>query len=144
MATTNKYIRIRFFNNFKGEDSILITADIKGLLELENAFTKLANGHSKYEFTQLKLLDPQFKLNITAISDNKDLGLMAISSGKYEWRLTSKKWNEFKEKLISMYRLGNGGHHYLDNDSTFNNDLQVIFSWNEDQYDLDFWNKLKK
>lgn len=141
MTTTNGHIRIGLFEDFEGEDSVLITADINGLLELEDLFLNLANGQSKFELTELKHLDRTYRMNITAYNDIQDLGLTKVKNTIYEWRLTSNKWNEFREKLTAMYRLGKGGHHYLDSDSKLNNDYQVIFSWNENSNELEFWEK---
>lgn len=144
MTTTNGHIRIGLFNDFEGEDTILISADINGLIELEDTFSRLASGQNIIEFSELKFLDKKYKINIKAFNDIEDLGLTKIKNEIYEWRLTRGKWNEFREKLTSMYRLGNGGQHYLDSDCKLNNDYQVIFSWNEGSYNAEFWKKYRQ
>jgi hypothetical protein len=126
-----------YFSDFKGEDSILISVDLHGLLELEDVFLKLADGLAKFSFTDLKLLDHHHRIDLIAYCDKENFGLRNVGDGKFEWRATKAKWSEFREKLTTMYRLGNGGHHYLDSDPTDNKDLQVVFSWNE--YDYKFW-----
>jgi hypothetical protein len=85
----------------------------------------------------LKLLDKKYSIKLKAFNDKDNVGLRQIKYDIYDWRLTSQKWGEFREKLTAMYSIGNNGHHYLDSDSKENKDLQVIFSWNE--YDLEFW-----
>jgi hypothetical protein len=77
---------------------------------------KLSNGLSSFGFSNLKLLDKTFQIKLSAFNDTKNVGLRQTSSDSYEWRATSEKWNEFREKLTAMYRNGNGGHHYLDCD----------------------------
>ena len=141
MTKNQKHIRIGFFENFKGENSVLISVDIHGLLELEKIFLKLSKNLTDFNFDKLKLLDNKYRINLKAFSDNENIGLLKTSHENYEWRVTKEKWGEFREKLTSMYRLGSGGHHYLDSDSKANDDLQVILSW--DEYDIDFWNKTK-
>ena len=141
MTKDQKHIRIGFFENFKGENSILISVDIHGLLELEKIFLKLSQNLTDFDFDKLKLLDNKYRINFKAFPDNENIGLLETTHETYEWRVTKEKWGEFREKLTSMYRIGNGGHHYLDSDSKVNNDLQVILSW--DEYDIDFWNKTK-
>lgn len=141
MTTEQRHIRIGHFDDFKGEDSILISADIEGLLELEDVFLKFANGLPSFDFSNLKLLDKNFRIKLSAFSDSDNLGLRQISTDTYEWRATSEKWGEFREKLTAMYRNGSGGHHYLDSDPADNKDLQVVFSW--DEYPLTFWEKHK-
>ncbi len=141
MKSNQKHIRIGFFENFKGENSILISVDINGLLELEKVFLKLSKNLTDFNFNKLKLLDNKYQINLKAFSGNENIGLLKTSHENYDWRVTREKWGEFREKLTSMYRLGSGGHHYLDSNSKTNNDLQVILSW--DEYDIEFWNKTK-
>ena len=133
----NKKICIGFFKDFSGEDSILISADIYGILEMESIFLKLADGLSDFNFSELNLLDKEFRIDLIAYNDTQNYGLRLTASGKYEWRATKAKWNEFREKLTGMYRNVNSGHHYLDSDSADNGDLQVVFSWNE--FSMSFW-----
>jgi hypothetical protein len=137
MFNDQKYIRIGYFDNFKGENSILISADIHGLLELEDIFLKLSNGLSNFDFSILRHFDKKFRINLKAYNDKDNIGLIQISTDNYDWRLNSQKWGEFREKLTALYRLGENGHQYLDSDSLENKDLQVVFSLNE--YDLKFW-----
>lgn len=141
MTAKKGHIYIGHFNNFKGEDSILISVDIEGLLELENVFLKLSNGQTEFDLSNLNLLDKNFCLKINAFEDKENIGLIKTKSDSYEWRNTRQKWGEFREKLTGMYKNGNGGHHYLDSNSTENKDLQVICSWNE--YPLTFWEEHK-
>jgi hypothetical protein len=141
MIDDKKYIRIGHFDNFKGENSILISTDIHGLLELEDIFLKLSNGLHYFDFSTLQHLDNKFRINLKAFINKDNIGLIQESTDNYVWRLNSQKWGEFREKLTTIYRLGKDGHHFLDSDSTENKDLQVIFSWNE--YDLKFWKQNK-
>ena len=141
VKSNQKHIRIGFIEKFKGEDSILISVDIHGLLELEKIFLELSENLTDFNFDNLKLLDNKYRINLKAFSDNENIGLLKTTHQNYEWRVTKEKWREFREKLTTMYRLGNYGHHYLDSDSKENIDLQIIMSWNE--YGIDFWNKLR-
>jgi len=142
MMNNTKHIRIGFFDNLKGEDSILISVDIHGLLEMEDIFVKLSNGLESYNFSKLKLLDKKHKIEIIAFNESRDIGLKRIEKNKYEWRLTKNKWNEFREKLTAMYRVEKVCHQYLDSDSVDNLDFQVIISLNE--YALDWWKQYFK
>lgn len=133
----NKKICIGFFEDFSGEDSVLISVDIYGLLEMEGIILKLADGLSDFNFSDLNLLDKEFRINLIAYNDTQNYGLRRTANGQYEWRATKAKWNQFREKLTGMYRNGISGHHYLDSDSADNGDLQVVFSW--DEYPMSFW-----
>jgi hypothetical protein len=75
MTTEKRQIRIGHFDNFKGEDSILFSADIEGLLELEDVFLKLSNGLTSFDFSNLKLLDKTYQIRLSGFNDIKKVGL---------------------------------------------------------------------
>lgn len=146
MTDTSKYIRTGFYNDFKGYDTVLISADINGLLEIENAFIQLSQGLTCFDFFKLKLLDKYYHVDIKAYNDTNNVGLKQIDKGKFEWRLTKGIWNQFKEMTTALYRNGNRGHQYLDSETNYfnseenyidTNSLQVVLSLNE--YPLSFW-----
>jgi len=136
-----KYIRVGFFDDFKGEDSILISVDIHGLLELEFVFDKLSKEKTEIDLIKMKYVDPEFRMKIKMVSTNTDEGLIR-KNGNFIWELSTEKWDEIRQKVTGLYRIGTKGHHYLDSDSKHNNDLQVVLSLNE--YDKDFWMRNKK
>lgn len=137
--TQEKYIRIGFFDNFRGEDSVLISVDIHGLLQLEELFDKLANNCNSFKIGDLEYIDKEYSLNITLLCDNYNYGLTEIEPNVYEWRVTKEKWANFRIKARALYLNSDKCHNYLDSDSIENNDLQVILSLNE--YNLNFWEK---
>lgn len=146
MKDTLKYIRLGFYDNFKGYDTLLISVDINGLLEIENAFLKLSNGIESFDFSTLSLLDTKYKVGVKAYNDTNNYGLTKIDTGKFEWRLTSYLWNQFREMTTELCHNGNGGHHFLDFESNYFNkeenyidvdSLQVVLSL--DEYPLSFW-----
>lgn len=135
----DKNIRIGFFKDFKGEDSILISADIHGLLELESAFLQLASNERKIKITDIKYLDKEHTIPMTLYSTDTNEGLRQIGDF-YEWKLTSEKWDRIRQMTTTLYRNDSSGHQYLDSDSFDNLDLQVILSFNE--YNDDFWTQV--
>jgi hypothetical protein len=134
-----KYIRIGFFDDFKGYDTVLISVDIHGLLEMEAAFMQLSQGLSLFEFSTLKYLDKKYSVDIKAFIGERNDGLGQIGKGKFEWGLTKDKWNQFREMLTALYSIGIAGHQYLDSESgdIAIDSLQVVLSFNE--YPLSFW-----
>ena len=139
MTDTLKYIRTGFYDNFKGYDTVLISVDINGLLEVENAFLKLSQGLPHFDFSTLKLLDTKYHVVIKAYNDTNNIGLKQIDKGKFEWRLAKGKWNQFREMVTVLYRNGTSGHQYLDTETgdIDLDSLQVVLSLNE--YPLSFW-----
>lgn len=139
MEKEEKYIRIGYFDNFRGEDSILISADIYGLLELEKLFEKLSNNSSCVNLKELKYIDKNFCLDIIAFCDEENSGLIEIIPNYYEWRVSKEKWSDFRMKTTAIYRDSVIGRNYLDSNSNENKDLQVVISLGE--YSFDFWKK---
>lgn len=136
-----KYIRIGFFENFRGEDSVLISVDIHGLLEIESIFLSLTKSKGEFDTEKLKYLDRDHSLKIKMCSGNTNKGLMRDNSD-FRWELTSDKWNELREMTTALYKNGQVGHQYLDSNASSFDDLQVILSFNE--YDIEFWEKFDR
>ena len=133
-----KYIRAGFFEDFKGEDSILISVDIFGLTELEMVFDRLAKSETEINISKLKYIDKVYQIPIKMRATEKNYGLVN-KNGKYEWCLTKKKWDKFRQQVIHLYLNGTSGHLYLDSESKDNKDLQINISLSE--YDKSFWAK---
>lgn len=139
MTDTSKHIRTGFYDDFKGYDTVLISVDIYGLLEIENVFLELSNGLSSFDFSTLKPLDTKYSVDIKAYNDTNNIGLKQIDKGKFEWRLTKDKWTQFREMTTALYRNGTSGHQYLDTETgdIDLDSLQVVLSL--DEYPLSFW-----
>jgi len=133
MTDTSKHIRTGFYNDFKDYDTVLISVDIHGLLEIENTFLELSQGLPCFDFSTLKLLDTKYSVDIKAYNDTNNVGLKQIDKGKFEWRLTKDKWT------TALYRLSTNGHQYLDTETgdIGVDSLQVVLSF--DEYPLNFW-----
>ncbi len=146
MTDTSKHIRTGFYDDFKGYDTLLISVDINGLLEIENAFLQLSQGLECFDFSTLKLLDTKYHVDLKAYNGTNNIGLNQIDKGKFEWRLTKHIWNQFREMTTALYCNGKVGHQYLDSETNYFNaeenyidtdSLQVVLSLNE--YSLSFW-----
>lgn len=136
--TDEKYIRIGFFEKFKGEDSVLIEADINGLLEIETVLLNLTEYKKEFNTKDLELLDNKHCLKIQMTSGNQNDGLRK-SGDNYKWTLTPEKWNDLREMTTVLIKNSTGGHQYLDSDTSPFDDLQVVLSF--DEYGIDFWEK---
>ena len=131
-------VKIGFFKEFRGEDSILISTDINGLLELEKIFENLSKEMNEFDFLNLESLDKKHFLNLKLYADNSNIGLKEIE-GIFEWRVDKIKWKNFREKLTSMIRNSLKSHNYFDSDANNSDDYQVVISLNE--YDDKFWDE---
>jgi hypothetical protein len=139
MNDTVNYIRTGFYDDFKGYDTLLISVDMGGLKEVQDAFTQLSKGQAQFDFSTLKFLDKKFRVSIKAYADSKDSGLKQIARGEFEWRLTKTKWYHFEELLSALSGGSSNAHQYLDFETgdVDLDSLQVVFSLNE--YPLSFW-----
>ena len=146
MTESSRYIRTGFFDDFKGYDTLLISVDNHGLREMESALVELSKGILQFEFAALKLLDKRYHVEIKAYNDKNNTGLKKTDKGIFEWRLTQRNWDHFRQLLTTLIRNGKGGHQYLDSEANYYaeeadyidlDSLQVIVSLNE--YSLDFW-----
>lgn len=139
MTDTSKYIRTGFFENVKGNDYVLISVDIQGLLEIEKAFLQLSKGSPLFDFSILKCLDQKYQVAIKAYNDTTNIGLKQIDKGRFEWRLTKIKWSQFREMATALFRIGKDGHQDLNTEADEEDlhSLQVVLSL--DEYQLSFW-----
>jgi hypothetical protein len=135
-----KYIRIGFFENFKGEDSVLIEADIYGLLEIETVLLNLTDNKKEFNTKDFELLDKEHCLEIQMKSGDNNDGLRRFSND-YKWTLTPEKWDDIREMTTVLIKNSTGGHQYLDSDTSPFDDLQVVLSF--DEYGIDFWKKFE-
>ena len=128
-------IKIGFLKDFKGEDSLLISVNINGLLKIEELFQSLSLNSSIISFKNIDTYNPQ-NLDLTLQISNSNIGLIKTGK-KLNWILTIKQWGSIREKATSLIKNSTSGHHYLDSENPKNKDIQVILSLNE--YGQDFW-----
>lgn len=131
-------IKIGFFKEFEGEDSILISTDINGMIEFENVFENLSKHLDEFDCKKFKNKDKKHFLDLKLYADNSNTGLKD-TKGIYEWRVDRDTWKNFREKLTSMIRCANKSHNYFDSNAENEGDYQVVISMNE--YDEKFWNQ---
>jgi hypothetical protein len=143
MKADSKYIRMGFYEDFKGYDTVLISVDIHGLLEMESAFLQLSNGLLQVDFSTLKYLDKRFRIAIKAYVREGNSGIRQVEKGIFEWILPKEKWNQFRQMVTALYSNGTSGHQYLDAETgdIDPDSLQVVFSL--DEYPLSFWQEHK-
>jgi hypothetical protein len=97
---------------------------------LEEVFWQLSNDRDNYDFSNLKLLDKEFDINLTAFKGMNDVGLTRNSTGTFEWTVTKEKCGQFKERLTGLYRIGSDGSRTLNADQNDEEEIQIVFSWN--------------
>lgn len=122
-------IKIGFFKDFNGEDSIHISVDEPGLQEMIYFFAQMAQSNESIEMLNLNGSDPRFRMAVLAVQDESPIGMRAVAKDAFEWRVPAARWLQFKEMAQNL-RSGRC-HHYLDCDEGDGKDLQVVLSIGE-------------
>ena len=87
-------IKIGFLKDFKGEDSLLISVNINGLLKIEKLFQSLSLNSSIISFKNIVTYNPQ-NLDLTLQISNSNIGLIKTGK-KLNWILTIKQWGSIR------------------------------------------------
>lgn len=133
-------MRIGHFINFKSEPQIiLVSGDKDSIYKLELVFRNLSNGNlQSVIINKLDFVQRYNGLEINALLVPKDIGIIRQNNNSFTWSLCSETWESFAE-LISIFRSGKHGHHYLDCFSKDN--THIIISSDEYADDWVGWNK---
>lgn len=129
-----KKIKIGLFKGSTEKEEIQLSADVFGLIELQESFKSLANGMDCFNFSSLRLFDHKSPINLVAYNHPINGGLKHTGNGIYEWRQTTEKWNEFRDKLINTCYQNTEKNIRLESGAAHQEDLQVAFTY--DEYDL--------
>src|SRR5262249_16421119 len=130
-------LRIGFFENFKGEDSILFAGDVEGMLLLSKLLADLsAERMQQIIFDDVPSAEVQFGLSIPAKCSRRSLGVRRTGvrfpsqSASFEWVLSAEDWEDVRER-IKVLEDGALGHQYPDDYLGVIDDVHVIISVNE-------------
>jgi hypothetical protein len=132
-----KLIRIGYFEDFRTEDSILISVDALGLEEMIALFGRLGAGQGPFNLLNLTELDDRYRKSINARAIDEAIGMRRIGNDAFEWSLPAERWRIFQEMAQNMRR--GTCHQYLDCDPEDNQDLQVVLSFGE--YGDEWWER---
>ena len=127
-------IRVGFFEDFKGADTLLIDVDAEGLRDLIAWLRDVASSGRRVLLSDCPGVSLQSGLQVEAVPGRDDTGLLKSGEGAFVWQRSEEGWTDIVEKLGAM---GNGaGHQYLDGPR---DDVQVMASFGE--YGDEWWNR---
>jgi hypothetical protein len=141
-------LRIGFFPDFKGQDTLLLSGDGEALTSLGEAFRSLAAvGAGRLRLDGLPFVEAHGRVVILAEQSPRSSGLRYVTNFPYAeapgpplgflWRLSKEDWEDVAERVAALQRAGSG-HQYLDYLGVLG-DSQVMESLNE--YGAAWWQR---
>ena len=134
MAGTVGSIRVGFFEDFKGADTLLIDVDAEGLRDLIAWLRDVASSGRRVLLSDCPGVSLQSGLQVEAFPGRDDTGLLKSGEGAFVWQRSEEGWTNIVEKLGVMGT--RAGHQYLDGPR---DDVQVMASFGE--YGDQWWNR---
>jgi hypothetical protein len=105
-------IRVGFFEDFKGADTLLIDVDREGLRDLIAWLREVTSSGRKSWLSDCPSANLQSGLRIEVRRVPNDVGLVKMAETELVWRRSGEGWMETIEKLEAME--DSAGHQYLD------------------------------
>jgi hypothetical protein len=128
------FIRVGFFEDFKGADTLLIDVDREGLSTLIAWFQTTASSARKIAINHLPGAVVQSGLHVDLSCVPEERGLVRTSGTEFVWQRSAEGWAEIIDKLAAME--SGACHQYLDGSS---DDVQVMASIGE--YSDSWWRR---
>lgn len=125
-------IRVGFFRNFKGSDSVLIDADHKSMAALQRLFSRLASGSSPLDITAESDVIRYRNIALLAELSETNGRVRETTTGLLKWSGTSAYWTDAEAKIVALCGV-KAGHQYLVEEGA----VQVVVSLGE--YGADWW-----
>jgi len=127
-------IRVGFFEDFKGADTLLIDVDAEGLRGLIAWLRDVMSSDRRVLLSACPGATLQSTLRVDVFRSPDDIGLVRAAEGTLVWQRSEDGWTDVVEKLTAMET--GAGHQYLDGPR---DDMQVMASIGE--YGDDWWRR---
>jgi hypothetical protein len=95
-------IRIGFFEDFKGADTLLIDVDAEGLRGLIAWLRDVISSGRKAALSDCPGVTSQSGLRVDAFSSPDDTGLVRTAERAFVWQRSEDGWTDVVEKLAAM------------------------------------------
>ena len=120
-------LRLGYFENFMGNNTLLLDGDIEGLSELAQALSVLAiGGRDVVAVHSLPFVSALHQVELSAHRFHRDVGVSKTRDG-FQWQRSSAGWAAVVEQVLAVKHQGRC-HQYLDAPS---DDLTVMVSSGE-------------
>lgn len=125
-------IRVGFFEDFKGEDTLLIDVDADGLRGLVAWLREVMSSDRKVLLSACPGVTLQAGLRVEVLRSRDDAGLSRTAPTAFVWQRSADGWTDIVELLTPLE--AGAGHQYLDGPR---DDVQVMASIGE--YGDEWW-----
>ena len=125
-------IRVGFFEDFKGADTLLIDVNAEGLRGLITWVREVMPSSRQIPLNDCPGVTLQPGTHVQASCVRDDAGLLRTGERAFAWRRSEDGWTDVVDKLAAMQT--GGCHQYLDGPR---DDVQVIASIGE--YGDEWW-----
>jgi hypothetical protein len=130
-------IRVGFFEDFKGEDTLLIDVDAEGLSDLIAWLRDVMSSDRKVLLSACPGVSLQADLRVEVFRSRDDAGLLRTAETAFIWQRSEDGWTDIVELLAPMD--SGACHQYLEGPR---DDVHVIASIGE--YGDEWWNRHSK
>jgi hypothetical protein len=127
------FIRVGFFEDFKGADTLLIGVDHEGLRDLLTWLREVTSSGRKAWLNECPGVSLRSGLRVELVRAPNDGGLLKMAATEFVWRRSEEGWLEIIAKLEVME--AGACHQYLDGPR---DDVQPMASIGE--YGDEWWN----
>ena len=134
-------MHVGYFENFKGDDTLLLESDSDGIARLATLLQFLATGkRANLALHELPWFEVHHGIELTAVVSAQDRGLKHLIGGKtFLWERTQEGW-EIVVEFLEAFRDGESPcHQYLDAEGDYSDEIVVQVSRNE--YGDAWWQK---
>jgi hypothetical protein len=132
-------LRIGFFRDFKGQDSLLLSGDAAAHKRLLDICESLSSGAlDRVRFQDLPFVRVFGVVSLIAERSPESSGLQFASDGQgFIWRLSGEDWKDVALRIAPLLH-GGRGHQYFDYLGV-QDDVQIIVSTGE--YEEQWWQR---
>ena len=127
-------IRVGFFDDFKGADTLLIDVNADGLRCLIAWIREVMSSGRQIALSECPGVTLQAGTRVEASCVRDDAGLLRTATSAFVWQRSAEGWTDVVDKLAAMET--GGCHQYLDG---LRDDVRVIASIGE--YDDEWWSR---
>ena len=134
-------MRAGYFENFSGDDTLLLESNAEGIAQLASLLRFLATGkQNRLVLHELPLFEVHHGIALTAVVSARDRGLKSLGNENvFLWERTREGW-EIAVELLDAFRDGESPcHRYLDAEGDDKDEIVVQVSRNE--YGDAWWQK---
>lgn len=127
-------IRVGFFENFRGADTLLIDLDAEGLRALTTWLGDVTSSERTVPLSTCPGVSLRSGLRVEVILGPDDVGLSRTADTAFVWQRSKDGW---KDVVALLTEMGSGAcHQYLDSPQ---DDVRVMASTGE--YGEEWWNR---